>query len=306
MLLIFTNSIDTTTDLLLDRMPGLPVFRFNIDLWREYAWQVGPNGFWLEDPTGRRCDTESTLLVYQRKPIFLEEIDVPAHGCLENWCREEVTAIWRDLYFDYCAQGRACLVHPGRGKRGKIRQLWLAKEFFSVPDWLAFRGGNIPETLSSPVAKGLTQTPIGAGKLFFTREVAPGQLDPAFPWFLQEKIHAEADVTVVYLEGEIFAFELDRQSFSGVDYRVHVTDVLPWRPILLKSTEETAIRGFMTETGYGFGRLDFLRCHSELHFLELNPNGQWAWLDEEGKHGLLARIAEVIREQYRTAMAAKP
>jgi hypothetical protein len=302
MLLIFTNSIDTTTDLLLDRMPDVPVFRFNIDLWRDYTWQVGPEGFRIEDPTGRSCDSGSTLLVYQRKPIFLDYLDIPAGGCLEHWCREEVEAVWKDIYFDYCAQGRACLVYPGRGKRGKIRQLWLAKQFFPVPEWQVFRGRN-GSGLSSPVAKALTQTPIGAGKLFFTKEVEAEQLDPGFPWFLQEKVCAQADVTVVYVEGELFAFQLDRQSFRGVDYRVHVTETLPWLPIELKPHEKTAIRAFMAETGYGFGRLDLLRRDGELVFLELNPNGQWAWLDEEGKHGLLKRVAGVIREHYMAAAA---
>ncbi len=297
MLLIFTNSFDTTTDLLIERLPDVPVFRFNIDLWRDYVWQFGPNGFSVEDPTGRRCDSASTVLVYQRKPMFLEFIDVPAGGSLENWCRKEVEALWNDVYFDYAARGRACLVHPGNGKWGKLRQLWLARRYFQVPEWRAFHGRTCPPLPGAIISKALTQTPIGAGKLFFTKEVSPGQLDPGYPWFIQSKVEAQTDVTVAYVRGDLFAFELDRKSFDGVDCRADLSNQ-NWIPTALSTKEAVSIRGFMEATGYSFGRLDFLRENGKLVFLELNPNGQWAWLDEEGKHGLLPRIAEEIRSEY--------
>ncbi len=43
----------------------------------------------------------------------------------------------------------------------------------------------------------------------------------------------------------------------------------------------------MRETGHTFGRLDFLWDKEGLWFLELNPNGQFAWLDVDGREGLI-------------------
>lgn len=298
MLFIFTSSFDTTTDLLIDRLPDVPVFRFNMDLWRDYAWQFTPDGFSVEDPTGRCCDTSSLFLIYQRKPLFSDFIDIPAGGSLENWCREEVLALWRDLYLEYCARGRACLIHPGNGRWGKLRQLWLARRYFRVPEWAAFHGCACPQFPGATISKGLTQTPIGSGKLFFTKEVEPAQLDPEYPWFVQSKVNAQTDVTVAYVSGDLFAFEVDRDTFEGVDCRIDFSGQLEWKPTDLSEAEQSAIRGFMEVTGFSFGRLDFLRENGELIFLELNPNGQWAWLDLEGKHGLLPRIAEEIRREY--------
>lgn len=304
MLLIFTNSIDTTTDLMLDQMPDIPAFRFNIDLWKQYSWCVDSAGFVLEDPAGRQCDHCSTVMVYQRKPIFLDFIDVPAGGNLENWCREEVTEVWKNIYFEYCAQGRASLVYPVKNKWGKIRQLWLAKQFFPIAEWYVFQGKSIPSASEPQIAKALTQTPIGAGKFLFTKQVDPKLLAPEYPWFLQTKVEASADVTVVYVDGDLFAFELDRESFSGLDYRVHVDVELPWKPCALSSSEKDAICKFMSKTGYEFGRFDFLRKNNELIFLELNPNGQWAWLDPNDEFGLLSRITGKIRQQYMDLQAA--
>lgn len=73
---------------------------------------------------------------------------------------------------------------------------------------------------------------------------------------------------------------------------------LPWKPCTLNAPEKNAIHKFMSKTGYGFGRFDFLRKNNKLIFLELNPNGQWAWLDPNGEFGLLPRIVDKIRQQY--------
>lgn len=55
----------------------------------------------------------------------------------------------------------------------------------------------------------------------------------------------------------------------------------------------------MQETGFEFGRFDFLRKGETLYFLELNPNGQWAWLDLEYKNGIFECIANEIKKVYK-------
>ena len=74
MLLIYTTSFDTTVDLLLHRMGGDGCFRFNFDLWRDYALEVTPAGFRIEDPTGRSIDDARTTKVLWRKPFPTKEL----------------------------------------------------------------------------------------------------------------------------------------------------------------------------------------------------------------------------------------
>jgi hypothetical protein len=50
----------------------------------------------------------------------------------------------------------------------------------------------------------------------------------------------------------------------------------------------------MAELGLHFGRLDFLLGEDGYWFLEVNTNGEWAWLDTEGHHGLLLKVASEI------------
>lgn len=46
------------------------VFRFNIDLWRDYRWSITADGYELANPTGRVCREKDVGAVYERKVVF--------------------------------------------------------------------------------------------------------------------------------------------------------------------------------------------------------------------------------------------
>jgi len=294
MFFILTCSEDSTTDLLLPYLKEIDVFRFNIDRFMDFRWDFSGNGFSIAHVNGHSITSETITAFYLRKPVFFERIEIPKEGSLINWVREEITELLKDLYYTMAAQGRCALIHPGNGRWGKPRQMSFASALFKVPEWHIFHG-NFSGNRKKWVVKTLTQTPVGENKTLFVREVSPSCLNPDYPWFIQEKIEAEEDVTVVYVKGRCFAFSLDRPSFKGEDCRLEEAfDRLPWRKIDLQPNEESRIRKFMYTTGLDFGRLDFLRKDGELWFLELNPNGQWAWLDEDNRHGLLSAVADEL------------
>lgn len=297
MLLVLSHSQDFTTDSVLDRLGDLEVFRFNMDLWKEYDWEVNQDTFVLRDPLGRICREIDTHAVYLRKLFFNPPvIDVPAGGTEESWTRGEVEELWlgiRDLAME---TGRLALVHPSpRGRWAKIRQMRVASRFFRVPEWSAYHAGSCPLS-GSIVAKSFGQRHLGKGSLLLVREVDAARLSPDFPWFVQKRVAATHDVTVACVGLELFAYELSRDSFEGEDCRYPTTlQDLRWDRCPLSDDEAAAIRGFMEATGYTFGRLDFLRDADGLWFLEINPNGQFAWLDPDGEHGLLDAVADGIR-----------
>lgn len=104
------------------------------------------------------------------------------------------------------------------------------------------------------------------------------------------------DETVAFVAGRIFAYASPpRSPGSHLDSRRNFTEATStWKPIVLSSAEENAICGFMAEAGLSFGRFDFIRKDGILHFLEVNPNGQWAWLDERNEYGLISAVAEAV------------
>jgi hypothetical protein len=56
-----------------------------------------------------------------------------------------------------------------------------------------------------------------------------------------------------------------------------------------------AILRYMGDLHLDFGRLDFLKDENgQMYFCEVNPNPQFAWLDYEGKRGLVSAVLEEV------------
>ncbi|MBR3222545.1 MAG: hypothetical protein IKF72_09985 [Kiritimatiellae bacterium] len=278
------------------------VLRFNIDKPVDFAWDFHRNGFRVINKTSGKEITEKTLTsFYLRKPMYFDLIDVPKHGCVENWRREETDELFADFFRECQSRGLVALVRSQNNKYGKLRQLLVAEKYFHVASWHFFHG-ELSEELKRGrwVAKSMTQTPIGTDKVFFVKEVDPCALDLSYPWFVQERIEGEEEVTVVYIDGKTYAANASRDSFDGEDSRKSIiVNPTAWPKCSLSADDERAIRGFMNETGYRFGRFDFIRKGGELWFLELNPNGQWAWLDEKNENGLVTLVADAIKAEDR-------
>ena len=54
----------------------------------------------------------------------------------------------------------------------------------------------------------------------------------------------------------------------------------------------------MPEAELEFGRLDFLLADGRECFLEVNPNGQWAWLDLDGKEGIFDAVVKTLTNNW--------
>lgn len=298
MLLILTNSEDGTTDEIVRRVGASRAFRFNIDQWKDYEVGFDTHGFRLADPTGRECRSENVRAAYVRKPSFDDPLTIPEGGCCEGWLRSQIYYLVQEIYNHCRDAGVVRLVEKGAQTRfGKLSQMRLAQRYFKVPHWEFVKTSGTVRFPEPCITKPFVADFVENYKVLFTRAVVPADLDPAFPWLLQQKIDAEADVTVVFVAGRCFAFALDRSTFEGVDWRKHIHKVkLDWRRIALAPGVEEGIRLFMSEAGLQFGRLDFLQAGEELYFLEVNTNGQWAWLDLDGTEGIFdSVIAELTK-----------
>ena len=300
MTFISTCSQDSTTDIVVKKLDANDVLRFNIDKPDDFVWDFHSRGFRVADKASGKEISEKTLTsFYLRKPMYFDLIDVPKYGCVENWRREETDELFNDFFRECQSRGLTTLVRSQNNKYGKFRQLLAAQRHFRVAPWHFFHG-ELPDELKNGrwVVKSMTQTPIGQGKVFFVKEVDPSALDLNYPWFVQERIEGEEEVTVVYIAGKTYAANAPRTSFGGDDSRKALfVNPISWPRCELSPAEERAIKGFMDETGYRFGRFDFIRKDGELWFLELNPNGQWAWLDEKNEHGLVSMVADAIKSE---------
>ena len=299
MLLVLTHSEDAICDELIPHLGEVPFFRFNIDLWRDYRWEITGAGYRFEDRTGRVCEEREVRAVYLRKLIFSPPyINVPAGGDEESWQREQIIQMVNGIRDLAEVEGKLVLVRPSR-TASKIRQMRLAARWFPVPEWSAYHGPGIAFKERPVVVKTFASVPVGKGSHVMVREVVPEQLSDAHAWLIQTMLtEASHDVTTVFVNGRLFSYELPR-TFQGVDCRLPTAlEDLPWLPCEITEQEAQGIQSMMKDLHLDFGRFDFLRVNGRLWFLEVNRNGQWGWLDPAGTNGLYKAIAEEIRKAW--------
>jgi glutathione synthase/RimK-type ligase-like ATP-grasp enzyme len=103
------------------------------------------------------------------------------------------------------------------------------------------------------------------------------------PVIYQQHIKKASDVRVTIVGDKIFAAEIDSQSDpeAVVDWRKTVNPSLGHRRIELPKTISDLLHRLMQRLGLEFGAIDFVRTPDDRYvFLEINPNGQWLWLDD--------------------------
>jgi hypothetical protein len=147
------------------------------------------------------------------------------------------------------------------------------------------------------VVKSLSSELVGEKKALFTTEVSNRSLDFSFPWFIQEKINAVADVTVFNVGENFFAFKRDREGLKGLDWRAEQDFVSGdiWKRFELSDVELSKFKLLSLKLGVDWGRHDLmLTTDNELIYLEFNANGQWVFLDFQDKHGLIGAVVDYI------------
>ena len=296
MLLLITGSLDGTSDLLISRL-GKQAFRLNYDLFAEYDLAFTPQGWLIKNPAGHSISSETITSAFWWKAFNYFLVDQ------DQFVVEEVKYILRELY-NWCRLRGIAKGNPPdfHNRLGKINLLHIAARYFSTPTTLAsFRlAGTAILADTHVVAKSFSSGLTVTNRALMTTAVDLERLDPAFPWFLQERIEGNADVTVFVSGEELFAYERDRSKLKGLDWRPEQSfnpEIKEWIRLTLTAKEEESVRRFCDEIDVDWGRLDFMKTGHGLVFLEFNANGQWVFLDYQNEDGLLDSVVNYLRNQ---------
>jgi hypothetical protein len=211
MLLVLTGSQDGTADLLFSKI-GNRGFRFNYDIFSDYSVVVRPDSWSIANPTGLKVTSTTATAAFWWKAFnyFVDE---------EDFIAEEVKYIFREIYGSFLARSLTKGTNPEFHRfAGKIQLLNVASAYFEIPKTVCGWGNAIRSEARSKkgiVAKSLTSGLTTTNKALFTTEVDWAKLDPRYPWYLQEKVDADADLTVFVCGKKLFAFERDRQDLRA-------------------------------------------------------------------------------------------
>ena len=142
----------------------------------------------------------------------------------------------------------------------------------------------------------------GAHKIFFTYPLKRRDLQNAAglrhaPMILQEYVPKRSELRVTVVGDRVFAAEIDSQASrtSRNDWRHYDTDRTVYRPYDLPPSTERALVQLVASYELCYGAIDLiLTPDGELIFLELNPNGQWGFIEELANIPIADAIADQI------------
>jgi glutathione synthase/RimK-type ligase-like ATP-grasp enzyme len=208
------------------------------------------------------------------------------------------------------------LSRPSAIKRAesKIWQLRSAVEFgLRVPATLITndigRARDFARRLGRPIVmKKLRTHSISVGThnaLFVTRQVDPETLDGESlgycPIIFQELIPKTVDVRIVLIQRRAYAVRIFSQAIpeTVVDYRAgkELTQSLHHELYSPPQDIIDSCQRMLDRFGLAFGAFDFLVDSVGNHcFLELNPNGQWLWLEMAARAPILGGICDALQQ----------
>ena len=295
MLLLITGSGDGTSDLLVSELGSKNVFRFNYDLYKEYSLELTPTYWKISNPAGHSIDSNLVTSAFWWKAFNFYIMDQ------EEFIVEEVKYIFRELYH-WCrirglTKGNP---HDFHNSMGKLNILKLASKYFSIPETLiSFKLGGLQNLKSNNiVAKSLTSGLTTTNKVLFTTAIQKEILHPDFPWFLQERINSNADLTAFICGDQFFCYEKDRSKLVGLDWRSEQSfdiNTKEWFRFHPSESLLRALKGFCAEINADWGRIDLMRTvDGDDIFLEFNANGQWVFLDYSGEDELVKTVANYL------------
>jgi hypothetical protein len=116
----------------------------------------------------------------------------------------------------------------------------------------------------------------------------------SYPLIFQEYIDGEYDYRVVCIDEHTTSVEF-HTARSRYPYDVRVDALLPGREVILEQPVTRRLRQMCERLGLRFAAFDLRRRRSgELVFLELNPGGQFLYLDQRARTDIVGAMAHAL------------
>ena len=288
-ILILTNSHDGSANIIQEILlkKKLKFFRWNVDLWEKYEIYFDQDHFFISDPLNNSASSKSDLKILWRKPFtdlmdfnFLKNDEIKKSDI--KYAKSEMKAIIHSIMA--CTRGKKKhFIDPiDEHRLPKLKKLNIAKKYFKTLSY-EFSIQKKKKNFKQSITKPLNSAEVG-DKTLYTTKVNQDELSRPYPWFIQEAIIGGRDVTCVYIKGEVFFYYCEyKRGDKTIDWRTEINteNQSKWQPFVNENLKElnNKVRYLMNELDLNYGRLDFIEDKENLYFLEVNPNGQFGWLD---------------------------
>tara|TARA_R110001583_G_scaffold42556_14_gene135425 strand:- start:4361 stop:5347 length:987 start_codon:yes stop_codon:yes gene_type:complete len=296
--LVITNKEDLTVDFVIEafKLRNINYYRFNTeDIGTIVNISFGGNGYTLFDSKkSKLININDFGSVYFRRPK-LPRPDAGLTFGEQQFYITEISTYLEGVYRSLASRFWLNSVFDIRFAENKPHQLSVAKSIgFLVPEFSISNDPKICENfikkhdrcIFKPLKSGLIEEPEGIGKVLYTTKVDSNFIDKittngAMPIYLQRQIIKQSDIRATVVGDKVFGAKILSQDsdVSTIDWRKSDA-ILPHERIDIPSEIKGMCLRLCERFNLNFAAIDFILDHSgHFWFLEINPNGQWAWIE---------------------------
>lgn len=312
MILLVTNKFDLSIDYVVEelRKRGTPFARLNAEDIASFPCTVQffPNSFSFQCDGGPiEIYASKIQSIYFRRPgkpfEWSEELDAStAAFCADQWggVLQGLLSLQDIQWVNYpladrFAESKIVQLRKAQNIGFSIPQTCITNDKATAQQFLETQGGRV-------VAKAL-ETPLIVDddeEFFIYSNVIEDLSDPEdsfriSPTIFQEYISEKVDIRVTVIGRKVFPVRISRidRNPIGGDWRVAEKELL-FEPIELPQAIAEYCINLVHDFGIVFGAIDLLKKNNEYYFLEINPRGEWGWLQAKAGLPIAQSIVDVL------------
>jgi hypothetical protein len=288
---------------------GVPFLRFNTEDYPVAAgleWSSAGEADLII--RGERQPLSTVDAVWYRRPVppvMPAELPAPQAAWARGEAREALMGVWRTL-------DALWVNHPDRNRVAESKPLQLRTAVdlgFAVPESLVSNTREAVSTFLDAHPGGVVCKPLydgrvpvdGEEQLFFTSRVESAtvclsDLGPE-PYLFQELIPKICDVRATVIGEQVLAARINSQEneHTQTDWRRGHPGELDHASVALPDDVSERCIALCQHFGLHFGAVDLAqRPDGGFAFFEVNPNGQWAWVEQRTGLPLRSHMVDLL------------
>lgn len=306
MILIITHKTDFTTDFVVNKLNqrGISYRRFNCEdiLLKEFSFKFSN-------------DFEYSLLnEHNYESVWFRRTKLPEIQGLSNeetiYVLSEIDGLFKNIFSSLPAKWLSPPVSVYQAEN-KLLQLKTAKRIgFKIPNTLVTNSKSELESFYREngrdiIIKPLSQTRVSYDDntaFIFTNVVSQNLIEQVeefdlTPCIFQRNIPKDYEIRVTVVAEKVFAAAVYSQSDkeAKIDWR---RKRLAFNEVQLPDEIENLCIQILKELNLGFGAVDLIKTpEGEYVFLEINPNGQWVWIENQTGQKISDAIIEYLTNE---------
>lgn len=310
MILVLTNASDATADFMCDRLTreDIDFFRLNTEsVVKEASFRLDGTGLNLH--YGSRAYTpEDISCIWLRRPRPI------AIDTANPYEAKHTASEWAEALggFLSCVPMPRWINHPSANSAAsyKLEQLRRASNLgLRTPETLVTQSPDEAMSFFSKHRGSVIVKPISGGYIeretptndtqIYTSRVSKRDMDNAHlirrcPTLFQEKINKSTDARVTVIDDSITPLLMYREDPDGhqiTDIRRDNMSDVTYRQTAMPELDRFLLIKLLRSYNLRYAAVDYaVNQQGEWIFLEINPGGQWAWLDQANQSDIAGNL----------------